>query len=107
MKITHLACFVLLLNGTQPALNAQIIPPTSTTVTGVITSKLFSFDETGGPGAGFTQFLEGRNAQTAWSGNRDSGFYADLDLDLTVSSDGKEVLGLERHGFGRSNHRGG
>lgn len=80
--------------------------PTTATVSGEITPKLYYFNYFDGPGANFTQYLERYNPQEAWSDDRDSGFYADLDLNLTVSDQSRDILTLERQGFGLNNHRG-
>jgi len=79
---------------------------TASTVSGEITPKLYYFNYFDGPGADLTQFMERYSPQEAWSGDRDSGFYADLDLNLTVSNQGRDILTLERQGFGLNNHRG-
>lgn len=85
---------------------AQAADTTASTVTGEITPKLYYFNYFDGPGAGLTQYLERYRPQEAWSGDRDSGFYADLDLNLTVSDRSRDILILERLGFGQNNHRG-
>jgi uncharacterized protein (DUF736 family) len=77
-----------------------------TTVTGEITPKLYYFNYTGGPGAGLTPYLQSYSGQESWSGDRDDGFYADLDLSLTLSGEQGDILTLERQGFGLDNHRG-
>lgn len=85
---------------------AQAADETTSTVTGEITPKLFYFNYFDGPGAGLTQSLERYSPQKTWSGDRDSGFYPDLDLNLTVSNQSRDILTLERQGFGVNNHRG-
>jgi len=77
-----------------------------TTVTGEITPKLYYFNYTGGPGAGLTPYLQSYSGQESWSGDRDDGFYADVDLSLTLSGEQGDILSLERQGFGLDNHRG-
>lgn len=72
---------------------------------GEVTPKLYYFDFTGGPGAGLTPYLQSYGGQEAWDGNRDNGFYADFDIGLTLSNDQRDVLVLERQGFGIDNHR--
>jgi len=74
----------------------------ATTVTGEVTPKLYYFNYTGGPGTGLTPYLQSYNGQESWSGDRDDGFYGDLDLDLKI---GDNLL-IERKGFGLDNHRG-
>lgn len=76
------------------------------TVTGEITAKLYGFDYTGGPGVGLTPYLQSYGGQQSWDGDRESGAYADLDLDLAVSGENGDILTLERQGFGLDNHRG-
>lgn len=78
----------------------------ASTVTGEITPKLYYFNYFDGPGTNLTQFMERYSPQEAWSGDRDSGFYADLDLNLTVSDQSRDILTLDRQGFGQNNHRG-
>jgi hypothetical protein len=84
---------------------AQAAETAASTVTGEITPTLTYFDYTDGPGANFTQFMERYNPQEAWSGDRDSGFYGDIDLNLTVADEKRDILILERRGFGLNNHR--
>ena len=76
------------------------------TVTGEVTPKLYYFNYTGGPGAGLTPYLQSYSGQESWSGDRDDGFYADVDLSLTLSGERGDILSLERQGFGLDNHRG-
>lgn len=75
-------------------------------VSGEVTPKLVYFNYTGGPGGGLTPYLKSYGGQDAWGGNRENGFYADVDLNLTVSNGKFDVLKLERQGFGIDNHRG-
>lgn len=98
-----LPCMVVLAAAMSQALAAET---TASTVTGEITPKLYYFNYFDGPGADLTQFMERYSSQEAWSGDRDSGFYADLDLNLTVSDQSRDILTLERQGFGLNNHRG-
>lgn len=77
-----------------------------TIVSGEITPKLIYFNHTGGPGEGLTPYLQSYGGQSSWDGDRDNGFYADFDVNLTLSDDERDVLTLERQGFGRDNHRG-
>jgi len=76
------------------------------TVTGEVTPKLYVFNYTGGPGDGLTPYLQSNGGQQGWDGDRESGVYADLDLDLAVSGENGDILTLERQGFGLDNHRG-
>ncbi|MFA5627777.1 MAG: MtrB/PioB family outer membrane beta-barrel protein [Thiohalomonadaceae bacterium] len=79
---------------------------TGTTVSGEITTKIYSFNYTGGPGAGLTPYLQSYSGQESWSGDRGNGLYADIDLNLTLSGEQGDILNLERQGFGLNNHRG-
>lgn len=85
---------------------AQATEPDAMTVSSEITPKMYYFNYTGGPGGGLTPYLQSYGGQESWSGDRDDGFYADVDIDLTVSNDERDVLRLERQGFGPNNHRG-
>lgn len=76
------------------------------TVSGEITPKLYYFNYTGGPGAGLTPYLQSYSGQKSWTGDRDDGFYADIDLSLILSGEQGDILTLERQGFGLDNHRG-
>jgi hypothetical protein len=76
------------------------------TVSGEVTPKVFYFDYSGGPGSGLTQYLQSYSGQESWSGDRDDGVYADLDLNLTLYGEKGEILSLEREGYGLDNHRG-
>lgn len=78
----------------------------ATAMSGEITPTLYYFNYTGGAGAGLTPYLQSYSGQEAWSGDRDDGFYADLDLNLTLSGEQGDILTLERQGFGLDNHRG-
>lgn len=84
----------------------QAAEPAAATVSGEVTPKLYYFNYTGGPGGGMTPYLQSYGGQDAWSGNRDNGFFADLDLNLIVSDGTRDLLRLERQGFGIDNHRG-
>jgi hypothetical protein len=81
---------------------AHAAESTGTIVSGEITPKLYFFDYSGGPGAGLTPYLQSYSGQESWSGDREDGFYGDLDLDLKIG----DSLQLERKGFGLDNHRG-
>lgn len=73
-----------------------------TLVSGEITPKLVYFDYSSGPGGGLTQYLQTYAGQRTWSGDRDDGFYADVDVDLKIG----DVMTLERKGYSLDNHRG-
>ena len=76
------------------------------TVTGEVTPKLYYFNYVDGPGDNLTHYLERYNPQETWSDDRDSGIYPDLDLSLIVSDQSRDILILDRQGFGQNNHRG-
>ena len=73
----------------------------------VITPRLFLFDYFDGVGEDKTQFLERYDYRESFSNDDTrSGWYADLDLDITVSKEDCDLFVLERRGFGEHNHRG-
>ncbi|MDP2169100.1 MAG: MtrB/PioB family outer membrane beta-barrel protein [Rhodocyclaceae bacterium] len=71
-------------------------------VSGEVTPKLIYFNYNGGPGGGSPQYLQAFGSERGWSGNDNSGFYADLDVNLKIG----DRFSLEREGFGRDSHRG-
>ncbi len=78
-----------------------------TTWLATITPRLFLFDYFDGVGEDRTQFLERYDYRESLSGSDTrSGWYADLDLDITVSKEDCDLFVLERRGFGEHNHRG-
>ena len=78
----------------------------TTTWTAVVTPRLFFFDYFDGVGEDQTQFLERYDVREDFSGDRRSGWYADLDLDIVVSEKDCDLFVLNRKGFGEHNHRG-
>ena len=76
------------------------------TVSGEITPKLYFFDYLKEAGADRIQFLERYNYQEGLDDDRRSGFYLDADLNLTIANPERNLLTLERVGFGPHNHRG-
>lgn len=76
------------------------------TASGEVTPKLYYFNYTGGPGGGMTPYLQSYGGEQSWGGNRDNGFYADIDFNLIVSDGTRDLLRLEREGYGIDNHRG-
>ena len=74
--------------------------------TAVITPRLFLFDYFDGVGEDKTHFLERYDYREAFGGDTRSGVYGDVDLDVTVTEDERDVFVLERRGFGEHNHRG-
>lgn len=71
-------------------------------VSGEVTPKLIYFNYNGGPGGGSPQYLQAFGSERSWTGNGNSGLYADLDVDLKIG----DYFSLERQGFGRDSHRG-
>ncbi|MDI6747420.1 MAG: MtrB/PioB family outer membrane beta-barrel protein [Rhodocyclaceae bacterium] len=71
-------------------------------VSGEVTPKLIYFNYNGGPGGGSPQYLQAFGSERGWTGNDNSGFYADLDVNLKIG----DYFSLERQGFGRDSHRG-
>lgn len=74
--------------------------------TAVVTPRLFLFDYFDGVGEDKTHFLERYDYREAFGGDTRSGVYGDIDLDVTVTEDERDVFVLERRGFGEHNHRG-
>jgi hypothetical protein len=73
----------------------------------VLTPRLFLFDYFDGVGEDKTHYLERYDYRESFSNNDTrSGWYADLDLDITVSKEDCDLFVLERRGFGEHNHRG-
>jgi hypothetical protein len=73
----------------------------------VITPRLFAFDYFDGVGEDKTHYLERYDYRESLSGNDTrSGWYADLDLDITANDGDRDFFVLERRGFGEHNHRG-
>jgi opacity protein-like surface antigen len=102
-RILILPCMTILASAMSHALAEE---HSGATITGEVTTNLYYFDQTGGPGGDFTHYTERNNAQEAWSGKRHSGSYGDLDLSLTVTEEDRDIFTLERRGFGLNNHRG-
>ncbi len=75
-------------------------------VAAVVTPRLFLFDYFDGVGEDKTHFLERYDYREAFGGDTRSGVYGDVDLDVTVTEDERDVFVLERRGFGEHNHRG-
>lgn len=97
-------CFVACLTVLSAAISqAYAADEGGTVVKGEVTPKLVYFNYTGGPGDGSPQYLQAYfGSERSWTGKDDSGFYADLDVDLKIG----DYFSLERQGFGRDSHRG-
>ena len=78
----------------------------ATTITSVITPRLFAFDYFDGVGEDKTHFLERYDYREDFSGDTRSGVYADLDLDVTANNGERDLFVLEYRGFGQHNRRG-
>lgn len=89
-----------------PPLGAADTVQEGTVVSGEITPKLYTFDYFKGFGPDSTQFLERYDYQRAMGGDNRSGLYLDADVNILASDAERDVLVLERQGFGAYNHRG-
>lgn len=76
-----------------------------TTTTGEVTPKVYVYDYFSGFGADRTQFLERYNVQKGLSNDRRSDVWLDANFRLVMSDADRDLLVLERLGFGRYNHR--
>ena len=76
-----------------------------TTTTGEVTPKLYFYDYFSGFGSDRTQFLERYNYQKGLGDDRRSDVWLDADFSLVMSDADRDLLVLERLGFGRYNHR--
>jgi hypothetical protein len=74
--------------------------------TAVVTPRLFLFDYFDGVGEDQTHFLERYDYRESLSDDIRSGWFPDLDLDVTVREGERDLFVLERRGFGQHNHRG-
>ena len=74
--------------------------------TALVTPRLFLFDYFDGVGEDRTHFLERYDYREGFSGDTRSGVFADVDVDVTVNNGERDVLVVERRGFGEHNHRG-
>lgn len=77
----------------------------TTTTTGEVTPKLYFYDYFSGFGSDRTQFLERYDYQKGLGNDRRSDVWLDADFTLKVSDADRDLLVLERLGFGRYNHR--
>ncbi len=76
-----------------------------TTTTGEVTPKLFFYDYFSGFGADRTQFLERYDYRNGLGNDRRSDVWLDADFHLVIADADRDLLVLERLGFGRYNHR--
>lgn len=74
--------------------------------TAVVTPRLFLFDYFDGVGEDQTHFLERYDYRESLSDDIRSGWFPDVDLDVTVREGERDLFVLERRGFGQHNHRG-
>ncbi|MDZ4347946.1 MAG: hypothetical protein U1A22_00165 [Xanthomonadaceae bacterium] len=93
-------------SSTATEITAATTTTSETRTTGEITTKLYVFDYFSGFGEDRTQFVERYNYQKGFSGDRRSDFFVDADFRLKVVDDDRELLSIERLGFGRHNQRG-
>ena len=75
------------------------------TVTGSVTPRLFLFDYFNGGNISY-HTLERYGYQESLSGDTRSGVYPDVDINLTYGDQNRDLVTLERRGFGKHNHRG-
>lgn len=98
--IMHLIAFF----SSSPAV-ADDVPQTE--ISGVLAPSVHYFDYFEGFGEEKIQFLEKYNYQKGLTGDRRSDFYMDISgLNLTISDRERDILTIEREGFGYYNHRG-
>lgn len=76
------------------------------TMSTVVTPRLYAFDYFKGNGQNLPHYLERYDYREGFNGDTRSGIYGDVDLNLTITSPGRDVFVLERQGFGANNHRG-
>lgn len=91
------------------AVAAAFIAPTvagAAEYAGEVGVDLYAFDYFKGVGADSTQFLERYNYQKGIGDDQRGGAYLDLNLSLVGNDGTRDVLVLERQGFGAYNHRG-
>jgi len=74
--------------------------------TALVTPRLFLFDYFDGVDENQTQFLERYDYREGFSDDIRSDVFVDLDLDVTVRENERDLFVLERRGFGEHNHRG-
>lgn len=72
----------------------------------VVTPHLYAFDYFKGNGQNLPHYLERYDYREDFDGDTRSGVYGDVDLNLAITSPGRDVFVLERQGFGKNNHRG-
>jgi hypothetical protein len=97
--------FCLSVMAVAVAQAVQAAEPAGNTVTGDVTAKLVYSDFTKGPGGSLTHFLESYSPVGVWGGNRDNGFYGDIDLNLAINDGTRDIFTVERYGNGLDNHR--
>lgn len=80
--------------------------PGNVVTTGEVTPKLYLFDYFSGFGEDRTQFIERYNSLKGFDDDRRSDFFLDADFHLSMRDDDRELLSIDRVGFGRHNNRG-
>lgn len=96
--------FCLSVMAVAVAQAVQAAEPAGNTITGDVTAKLVYSDFTQGPGGSLTHFLESYSPVGVWGGDRDNGFYGDIDLNLAINDGTRDIFTVERHGYGLDNH---
>jgi hypothetical protein len=96
--------FCLSVMAVAVAQAVQAAEPVGNTITGDVTAKLVYSDFTKGPGGNLTHFLESYSPVGVWGGNRDNGFYGDIDLNLAINDGTRDIFTVERHGYGLDNY---
>ena len=104
--ITLLLPLLILQALTLSAAEETDVPDNSTIITTVITPKFFAFEHFDLVNEDNPAFLERYNVLESASGDRRSGGFVALDLDLTINNGDRDVFVLEHRGYGRHNHRG-
>lgn len=91
----------------QPVTEATTAPaPGGLEVTTKITPRIFAFDYYKGVDETLPHYLERYDYRKTYDGDTRSGVYADIDLRLDIENQERELLTVERRGFGPENHNG-
>ena len=110
MKIKNIISLLLPVLTLQafPLIAAEPMESTanSTTTTTILTPRLFAFDYFDLADEDNTHFLESYNVLEGTADDRRRDGFIDLDIDLTTNDGDRDLVVLERRGFGQHNHRG-
>jgi len=94
------------LPGISPIEGAPSADAQNAELHGSVTPKLIYFNYTHGVGQDSTSYLERYNyLDESFGSNRRNGVIADIDLNLAYSGAERDILVLEREGYGENNHR--